>query len=434
MEHLKGEALRSNLITLARFMELCERPDVGADIRTAQKQSVALQREDALLIVGAVAPDVLLVHPGIEQAARDILSVYGADAGAAFTDRRGAPTDLTCLQAAAAAAVLGNTSLLPKSSPTRNTRSRSRTPAAAAASSSEALPSAAGSDSDSDEGAPGAGAWGGILHSLTSGGRLGLRGPVTALAESVWKTRKNKDHFTGASRDRVEGSVGGIEGAPQVDHIVEVSLLESILMNAAVTAVGDAEWAGGVLDEWESEQLLQRLRSGEPLLSGQRRLRSTVPHHGLAFAATNDSAYGGDGWAAGQGNLNVTHRLANLTKKGMFRRYKLDVLSLHPNCEAREVSDSAAAGLSIVSQWDNIVDTTQSDLPAYLRAAGLRPRDVTRAVRVCIRDATDGLATRLAAMYDRAGVDAADSGHATDIALLEAIQRELLHFRRLGGL
>ena len=417
---------------MVRFMELTGQHDVASSLRAARRLGVADQRDELIAVLGPAAQQALLPEASVVSAATALLQVYGVSSTTPYSGGGGS----SCLDAAAAAAVLGDPGLLSWSSPSPKKRSSTRTgqhtstPDSGAAA---AATGASGDSSDSEGGAGGVSFWGSLLRSLTGGGRVGLRGPVSDLATAVWQVRGDKDHFTGATRERVEGVVGGIQGAPQVDHIVEVSLLESILMNAAVSA-GSDQWAGGVLDEWEAEQLLQRLKEGAPLHSGKRTLRSTVRHRELMFAATNDSAHDGDGWRAGQGNLNVTHQLANLTKKGMFRRYKLDVLSLHPDSDERHISDTTAAGLDIVTQWDAIVETTGSDLPAYLRAAGLNARDVTRSVRACIRDATQSLSSRLDRMYERLELDAASEAHSADVALLEALQRELLAFRRLGGL
>jgi hypothetical protein len=117
----------------------------------------------------------------------------------------------------------------------------------------------------------------------------------------------------------------------------------------------------------------------------------------------------------------------------MFQKYKRGVLSLAPSADERDIRDEA--DFSVVAQWDDIMATSRSNLPVYLRECRLQPRAVTGAVTKCISAATQSMKSRLDAAYRRvAARDDTLEGAAADSAVLEALQAELLEYRRISGL
>jgi len=149
---------------------------------------------------------------------------------------------------------------------------------------------------------------------------LGLRGSVTNKADAVWVRRAQTDAYTSRSRADTPD--------PQVDHIVEVQLLETAFARAFVAHRASA----GSMATRQATQILRDC------------LNST-------------------------GNLNVTSRDVNATKRGPFtaalnrmrdgRLRDIDVHELARRGRARRLVDDGAWGRicsSVVRSYDDLHD------------------------------------------------------------------------------
>ena len=260
---------------------------------------------------------------------------------------------------------------------------------------------------------------------------------MTKKSKTAWISRGDIDDFTGATREQVENGVstehGRIDGRPEVDHILEIQLLQRIIENSAASAVG-LEWSeGGYTDEAEAQVLLERLKQGACLSSG-RKLRSTTPHHEFMVAVANDLQFENDGWEAGQGNLNVTHMLVNRTKKTVFSSYCKHVLLLDPDWTERHIPDKTVDRIAFVTLWKRTVQSSPSDVSLFLEAAGLNARKFTAAASRCLQKAIESASMRLNGFYKDLDLDASTPAHEVDLDVRDRVLEELALFRTTSQL